>query len=80
MDTSAVAERYFEAWNRRDPEAVAAVFADDGTYADPNVPGGLGPEETAATPAASSPRSRTWRSRSRARASARTARSPPSGS
>lgn len=48
MDASAVAERYFDAWNRRDPGAVAAAFADDGTYADPNVPGGLGPEETAA--------------------------------
>lgn len=48
MDASAVAERYFDAWNRRDPEAIAAVFADDGTYADPNVPDGLDPPATAA--------------------------------
>lgn len=48
MDVSAVADRYFDAWNHRDPEAVAAVFADDGTYADPNVPDGLGPRATAA--------------------------------
>lgn len=47
MDASAVAERYFEAWNRRDPEAIAAVFAEGGTYADPNVPDGIGAEATA---------------------------------
>jgi steroid delta-isomerase-like uncharacterized protein len=48
MDASAVADRYFEAWNRRDPPAIAAVFADGGTYTDPNVPDGIGPQETAA--------------------------------
>ena len=47
MDASAVAERYFEAWNRRDPEAIAAVFAEGGTYTDPNVPDGIGAEATA---------------------------------
>ena len=47
MDPSAVADRYFDAWNRRDPEAIAAAFCDRGTYADPNVPGGIGPEATA---------------------------------
>jgi steroid delta-isomerase-like uncharacterized protein len=48
MDASAVADRYFEAWNRRDPAAIAAVFTEGGTYTDPNVPDGVGPEDTAA--------------------------------
>jgi steroid delta-isomerase-like uncharacterized protein len=43
----AVADRYFDAWNRRDPDAIAAVLAEDGTYADPNVPAGIGPRATA---------------------------------
>jgi steroid delta-isomerase-like uncharacterized protein len=43
MDALAVAGRYFDAWNRRDPEAIAAVFAEGGRYVDPVVPGGLGP-------------------------------------
>jgi steroid delta-isomerase-like uncharacterized protein len=30
---------YFQAWNARDPEVVAAVFAEDGTYTDPTVTG-----------------------------------------
>ncbi len=47
MDASAVSARYFEAWNRRDPEAIAAVFAEGGTYTDPNVPDGIGAEATA---------------------------------
>ena len=47
MDPSAVADRYFDAWNRRDPEAIAAVFADGGTYTDPLVPDGIGPAATA---------------------------------
>lgn len=46
MDALAVAGRYFDAWNRRDAEAIAAVFADDGSYVDPVVPGGLGPAAT----------------------------------
>jgi steroid delta-isomerase-like uncharacterized protein len=41
-----VAARYFDAWNRRDPGAIAAVFVPDGTYTDPNVPEGLGPAAT----------------------------------
>ena len=48
MDARDVAQRWFDAWNSRDPEAIAAVMADDGTYTDPAVPDGLGPRETAA--------------------------------
>lgn len=32
---SEVCQRYFAAWNRHDPAAVAACFAADGTYTDP---------------------------------------------
>jgi steroid delta-isomerase-like uncharacterized protein len=32
-------EPYFQAWNSRDPEAVAAAFAEGGTYTDPTVTG-----------------------------------------
>jgi steroid delta-isomerase-like uncharacterized protein len=32
-------ERYFAAWNARDPDAVAAAFAAGGTYTDPTVGG-----------------------------------------
>src|SRR5262245_10499465 len=32
---------YFDAWNVRDPEAVAAAFAEGGTYTDPTVTGPL---------------------------------------
>ncbi len=35
----AQAEAYFDAWNAHDPEAVAAAFAEDGTYTDPTVAG-----------------------------------------
>jgi steroid delta-isomerase-like uncharacterized protein len=35
----APAQAYFDAWNARDPEAVAAAFAEDGTYTDPTVAG-----------------------------------------
>ncbi|MBL8541827.1 MAG: ester cyclase [Betaproteobacteria bacterium] len=31
-----VAERYFDAWNRRDAEAIVASFASGGTYSDPS--------------------------------------------
>lgn len=47
MTASAVADRYFDAWNRQDAEAIAAVFAADGTYSDPIVRE-LGPEATGA--------------------------------
>ena len=42
MDATDVAQRYFDAWNRRDPEAIVATFAEGGTYTDPNIPEGLG--------------------------------------
>lgn len=48
MEPRAVAARYLDAWNRHDPEGVAAAFTDDGRYVDPTVPGGLGPREIAA--------------------------------
>ena len=43
MEALEVAMQYFEAWNRRDPEAIAAILVPDGTYTDPSVPQGLGP-------------------------------------
>jgi steroid delta-isomerase-like uncharacterized protein len=46
MEALELATRYFDAWNRRDPEAIAAALAPDGTYSDPNVPDGLGPAAT----------------------------------
>jgi steroid delta-isomerase-like uncharacterized protein len=42
-----VAQRYFDAWNARDPDAIAATFAPGGTYSDPNVPAGLDARGTA---------------------------------
>lgn len=41
MDPLAVAQRYFEAWNRRDPAAIVAAFAPGGTYCDPTSGGEL---------------------------------------
>lgn len=41
MDATDVAQSYFDAWNRRDPDAIVATFAEGGTYTDPNVPEGL---------------------------------------
>lgn len=41
MEATAVAQRYFDAWNRHDPEAIVDTFAEGGTYTDPNVPEGL---------------------------------------
>jgi nuclear transport factor 2 (NTF2) superfamily protein len=35
MDTSRLAQTYFDAWNCRDPAAIASAFADQGTYRDP---------------------------------------------
>ena len=34
-----VAQQYFDAWNRRDPAAVLATMAEDGTYSDPGTGG-----------------------------------------
>ena len=36
-----VAQRYFDAWNRRDPAAIVAAFAEGGTYSDPAAGQGL---------------------------------------
>ena len=36
-----IAQRYFDAWNRRDAAGVMATFAEGGTYADPATPGPL---------------------------------------
>src|SRR5262245_55973150 len=33
--------RYFEAWNRHDPDAILAALTDDGTYEDPMTEGPL---------------------------------------
>jgi len=41
MDAIAVAQRYFDAWNRRDPAAVLATMAGGGTYTDPTTGGPL---------------------------------------
>ena len=42
MDPIAVAHTYFDGWNRRDPAAVLATMASNGTYADPTTGGPLG--------------------------------------
>ncbi|MGE3909286.1 MAG: ester cyclase [Chloroflexota bacterium] len=41
MEPVDVAQRYFDAWNRRDAEAIAANFAPGGTYNDPTTDGDL---------------------------------------
>ncbi len=41
MEATDAARVYFDAWNRHDPAAIVAVFAEGGTYSDPNVPDGL---------------------------------------
>lgn len=48
MNAIELAQRYFDAWNHRDPTAIAACFAPDGTYTDPTAGAGLGPQATAA--------------------------------
>ncbi len=35
MGSLEVAQRYFDAWNRRDPAGVVELFTAGGTYADP---------------------------------------------
>ncbi len=39
LSSLSLAQLYFDAWNARDPEAVAAAFAEGGTYTDPTVAG-----------------------------------------
>lgn len=41
MDALEIAQRYFDAWNRRDADAIMATFAPDGTYSDPTAGSGL---------------------------------------
>src|SRR5688500_18053345 len=41
MNSLEIATRYFDAWNRRDPEAVLATMAASGSYADPTTGGRL---------------------------------------
>ncbi len=41
MEATDVAKGYFDAWNRRDPAAIVAAFAEGGAYSDPNAPEGL---------------------------------------
>ena len=41
MDAIGVAQSYFDGWNRRDPAAVLATMASNGTYADPTTGGPL---------------------------------------
>ena len=48
MNSLEIANRYFDAWNRHDPEAVLATMAVDGTYADPTTHGSISGEAFAA--------------------------------
>jgi hypothetical protein len=56
MESTHIVQEYFEAWNRRDPEAVVDTFADGGTYTAPNVPEGVtGIPSPSTRPASSRP-------------------------
>ena len=48
MNAIEVAERYFDAWNRRDADAIVASFASGGTYSDPSAGENLRGEAVAA--------------------------------
>jgi steroid delta-isomerase-like uncharacterized protein len=48
MDSVDVSRRYFDAWNRRDPDGIAATFVRGGTYSDPTTGGELAGEAIAA--------------------------------
>jgi steroid delta-isomerase-like uncharacterized protein len=48
MDAMQVAQRYFDAWNCRDAEAIVSSFAEGGTYSDPSAGQGLAREAIAA--------------------------------
>jgi hypothetical protein len=41
MQAVQVAQCYFDAWNRRDAEAIVATFGKGGTYSDPSAGEGL---------------------------------------
>ncbi len=43
-----IARQYFDAWNQRDPERIAAAFVEGGTYTDPSTHGDLTGEAIAA--------------------------------
>ena len=43
-DSTAIAQRYFDGWNRRDPAAVLDTMAPNGTYSDPGTGGPIGGE------------------------------------
>lgn len=47
MQALQVAQRYFDAWNRRDGDAIVATFAEGGTYSDPEASQGLAGEAIA---------------------------------
>jgi steroid delta-isomerase-like uncharacterized protein len=49
MNSLDIANRYFDAWNRHDPQAVLATMAADGTYTDPTTNGPLSGDAFAAT-------------------------------
>ena len=42
MDSLDAVRRYFDAWTRRDPDAVLASLTDDGSYQDPTTAGPIG--------------------------------------
>ena len=48
MQAMQVAQCYFDAWNRRDAEAIVATFGKGGTYSDPSAGEGLVGEAIAA--------------------------------
>jgi hypothetical protein len=37
MNATEVAQRYLNAWNRHDADAIVAAFAEGGTYHNPNM-------------------------------------------
>jgi steroid delta-isomerase-like uncharacterized protein len=41
MEPEEVAQKYFDAWNARDGDAIVATFAEGGSYSDPAVPAPL---------------------------------------
>ena len=41
MNVMQQAENYFNAWNNHDTDAITALFAEGGSYSDPNVPDGV---------------------------------------
>ncbi len=52
MSAMQQAEAYFNAWNEHDVAAIAGLFAEGGSYSDPNVPDGVAGEKLSAYAAA----------------------------